>query len=472
MSNSRATEPTDSTPPPAMRVGKIGHASVVVRTAEVCCFMDPVLLDPFESGANRFDPPIEVDVAACREQCNLLVLSHAHMDHFSPRSLAQFRRSVPVIYPVGDQMIEYALDRLGFTDRRAVAMGERIRAGDLTLMPTSSKVSFPEMGMLFQAGGRVFWNLVDTVVDERVIGAVRSMVPQIDLLFAKFQPLVETELRSNALGSDFPAERYGSLLRAVWAIAPRCVAPGSCGYLYTKASWLNDRGFPITEQQFAADLRAVMPQLSVVHVPHGGALDVGAESRLASEGLSFARRVGPQRLPAFDWRPERGVPELVDTNPREIPLPALRSTVAEVLDDRFLSALSAADPVWLERMARLQVLWRLEVIFPEGAPLTRHLDLAARPLTWSQPQSDVFVKLHTSVTASAVQGLVRGELNSYALGFGELRVANRLYSVHRGGVTNEGSPDDDPLCRVLCEDADQRYLESELANILAGPPCA
>jgi hypothetical protein len=84
----------------------------------------------------------------------------------------------------------------------------------------------------------------------------------------------------------------------------------------------------------------------------------------------------------------------------------------------------------------------------------------------------VFVKLHTSVTASAVQGLVRGELNSYALGFGELRVANRLYSVHRGGVTNEGSPDDDPLCRVLCEDADQRYLESELANILAGPPCA
>ena len=33
-----------------MKVAKIGHAGIAVRSREVTCLMDPVLVDPFSDG--------------------------------------------------------------------------------------------------------------------------------------------------------------------------------------------------------------------------------------------------------------------------------------------------------------------------------------------------------------------------------------------------------------------------------------
>jgi hypothetical protein len=450
-----------------MRIEKLGHASIVVSADHTHCFMDPVFDDPFESGTNTFDPPIRIDVSSFRKRCNMVVLSHAHMDHFSPRSLAVFDRSVPVIYPEGEALIARALERLGFTQPMPVSTGTRIDTGDLRLLPTSSKVPFPELGMVFEADGRVFWNLVDTVIDDRVIASVRAQVGRPDLLFAKYQPLVENELRTNALGSDFPHERYGQLLRNVWAIDPRHVAPGSCGYRYARAEWLNDRGFPITEQQFESDLKQVAPNLRVLHVPHGGAVEVGDDVRIEVGGAAGVERLGARLLSSFDWRPERGVGPLRDQNPQGHPALLLREQVAQFLNDELLRRLGQDDTVWRERMCRLGVVWRLEVVHPDGSSEIRLLDLTRATLAWSPPDPEVFTKMHTSVTASAIVGLMRGECNSYALGFNDLRFAQRLYSVHAGGVTRDGSIDDEPLGKVLFEAAEERYLERELDLILA-----
>lgn len=449
-----------------MRIGKIGHASVVIEAGDVFCAMDPVFSDPFESDSNGFDPPIRIDAREVHERANLLVVSHSHWDHFCPRTLAGFDRDVPVLYPAGDRLIPRALDRLGFTRATAVSPGEQIEVEGVSLIPTPSRVPIAEVGMLFVHAGRVFWNMVDTGVDESAIGWVLAVVGRVDLLFAKFQPLIEEELRTNALGSDFPYARYGRLLRNVWTLRPRAVAPASCGYRYVRGDWLNDRGFPITEAQFLHDIRQVTPSVQGIHVPHGGTVTVSDAITVDADGLPFVERLAPRSVPAFDWRPERGVPPLRDGNPRGHAPADLRAQVRRFLDDDLLTALRASDPAWLARMARLCVRWRLEVIDPDGPCELRALDFAATPLAWSTSTADTFVKLHTSVTASAVVGLLRGECNAYSLNFHDLRIAHRMYAVHPDGVTEAGSADDEPLTRVLFAGADERYLERVLSETL------
>lgn len=456
-----------------MRVGKLGHASVVVWDGSLCCLMDPVFIDPFEGGANAMDPAVTIDIAAATKSCDVVVLSHAHMDHFCVRSLARFPREVPVLFPASDALIERALARLGFERRQPVGVGDKISLGDLTLFPTASRADFPEIGMLFRGARRSFWNMVDSVVDDGAVDIVRSLVGTPDLVFAKFQPLLENELIVNALGSDFPVAKYGVLLRNVWNVKPRLVAPSSCGYRYARARWLNDRGFPITDAQFEADLREGDPSLRVIHVPHGGAVDLdgpAADVVVDPAGVPFAKRREGSLVPAFDWRPERGVPPLSDENPRAEDAAKLRRRVDEWLGGEFLSLLAASPDAWLERMARQKVQWRLEVVHPSGPSDVRRLDFGALSRGWVPAEDATFYKLHTSICASAIVGLLDGQQNSYSLTFNDVRIMERLYAVGREGLTRFGSIADEPMMRILCDGADDRFIERELGMILANDP--
>lgn len=449
-----------------MRVGKIGHASIVVSSGDVCCFMDPILSDPFESNTNTFDPPIEIDSTGLRDRCNVIVLSHGHMDHFAPRALALFDRDTPVVYPRGDALIRHALDRLGFEEQHPVVAGDQLDLGDMTLHPTRSQVPFPEMGMAFESEGRVLWNLVDTVIDERAIGPVRERLGDIDLLLAKYQPLVENPIRTNALGSDFPTSKYGELLANVLTINPRYVAPGSCGYRYCRDDWMNDRGFPITERQFEADLRTANPDLKVIHLPHGGAVNIEETMEVEPDGLPFVRRTTGAVFSSFDWRPERGVPPLRDRNARGHSLEGLRKRIELELNQTFLPRISHEESVWRSRMKELGVVWRLELVYPDGTSDVRLLDLTAAELRWSPYRPDVFVKLHTSISASAIVDVLDGWRNFYSLTFNDMRIVERLYRVHRGGASRAGGVQDEPLSKFLLDRADAAFIENELRIIL------
>lgn len=430
--------------------------------------MDPVFSEPFESSSNGFDPPIETDSRTLARRCSLAILSHSHWDHFDPRTLVLLDRHIPIVYPRGDELIERCLARLGFEAPRPVAPGEQLSTTGLRLIPTPSHAPFLEMGMVFVEGKQVFWNLVDSGIDDSITAWVRKQVQHFDLLFAKFQPLIERELVVNSLGSDFPLARYSALLRNVWSIAPRAVAPASCGYRYTRAQWLNDRGFPITEAQFEEDLRLIMPDLQVIHVNHGGSVQVEPPFRVDPNGIPEVKRLTPALRSSFDWRPERGVPPLRDSNRWQLPISELRTRCTTYLDEKFLSNLAAEDPAWLARMARLGCVWRLEIVYPQGAPELRALDMRHSSLRWSSPDEGVFAKIHTSITGSALVGLLEGRCNAYSLNFNDLRIMERLYMVHAGGASRGGTDEDEPLTRVLIPGADRRYLDRLLDELLDG----
>ena len=437
-------------------------------SGKTCCFMDPVMFSPFEAGANRFDPSFRIDQSAVRELCNLIVLSHHHGDHFCPRSLNLLRRSCPVVYPRGAHLLERSLRRLGFELLFPLDTGARLEVGGLKLTATGSLVSFPEMGIVFQADARVFWNPVDSIIDESIIGAARAAAGRPDVLFANYQPLIEGELQEDALGAPFPFTTYGDYLRQVWTIRPRCVVPGSFGAGYTE-EWLNQRGIPMTAAQFMEDLAQIEPELRSLQLSPGDVLDLGEQLRVEPQGLTFVTPTTATSAPEQshqDWRPDLGVPPLVDRNSLGFPVDELRAQVDEILSTSFLQRLANADQVWLEKLARLRVIWRLEIVYPGGELETRLLDFSRTPFAWGQPRDDAFAKLHTSVTASSLVALEAALINSYAMSFNQLRMVNRLYEVHRGGVSWAGGRSEEPITRVLLKGADDRYVDRQIAEIL------
>jgi hypothetical protein len=426
--------------------------------------MDPVFDDPFAGGAS-FDPPVDLEAAELCRWSNLVVLSHSHVDHFSPRTLALFDRSTQVLYPEDDALIAETLAALGFERARPVHVGVKLDFGDLTLYPTRSAVTFPEMGMLFvDRKGHSFWNMVDSVVDDIAVSRVRALCGRPRLVFAPFQPIVQDALREDALGSSFPCRDYGRLLTAVWDTDPHFVSPGSCGFSYGQG-WFNQRAFPITERRFGDDLKRVKPELGVVYVPHGGAVELDALPCVEPGGQPFVRlRRGPHS--SHDWRPERGVPAVKDTLPRAPRgARALVRGVEAWLDRRFLDELAQTEVAWLEKMARLEVLWELELVLPAGASRTRALRFAQTPLAWSEAKSD-FVSLRSVAPAAAIADALEARVTAFALAT-QIRKASRLYGVHRGGVTPEDAFVDEPLGRVLYLGLDERYVKRELDAVHA-----
>jgi hypothetical protein len=449
-----------------VRIGKIGHASIVVMTEKLSCFVDPVLEEPFSGGTMRLNPRVAIDCEAARRACDVIILSHHHRDHFSVRSLNRLDRTCPVFYPDGDELVRDSLARLGFVDTHAVKIGEKVEIADLEWFPTPSQVGFPEMGMLFRSQeGLTAWNTVDTIFDDRAIALVRD-IGAVDLLLAAYMPLFEDFHRAgfdSSPSSTRFAESYGRDIRHVLDIHPRCVVPGSCGFRHALAEWANDHGFPITERQFLDDLLSVDPRIRGMTFPAGSTISLQDDFEIDPDGLPFVERL--ERDTSYEWRPNRGMPALVDLDPVGHGVDPMRRGLRRFLHGPLLDLVASPEhAVWRSTMARWGVVWRLEIVFPDDSRDVRLLDLRDAPPQWSETATSS-PKIQTTVAASGLWGLIRGEYDFFALMYGLMRVSMCLYEVHRGGVQSVGTWEDEPLTRLMAGGSTARAVDRELEQL-------
>lgn len=455
-----------------MRIARVGHATTVVSAGDLHCIMDPVLRVPFCSDLLCFDPPVEIDLERVSERCSIAILSHEHADHFDVKSLELIRRDAEFLYPAGAKLIEKVLGRMGFRRPRPMSPGQdEVRLGPLRLVPTPSDVPFPEMGMFFFADGASCWNQVDSHTNEPILAWVKSALGRPDLMLAKYQPIVEWDLSVDAMGGAFPHQDYGAFVAGALDVAPRWLAPGACGFRYVD-SWLNDRGFPVTPAQFLSDVAAhcTADEIRGLLLQHGEAVELhrsnNSELSLQRCDNPWAKQLGDVKGPSYHWLPQHGVPPLRDQNRQAYSEAQLHERVPAFLDHTFLLLLASPhQQAWRERMARLAVLWRLQIVYPDGAIDTRCLDLRKTPLRWLPDDPERFAKIQTAVTASTLLGVIDGEVLPERLIMGELRVALRLYESQRGGAVRAGNRDDEPLLRVLLPGARELYVERELTRL-------
>ena len=71
-----------------MRVTTIAHASVLIELGRDRILIDPIFADVFASGTLCFHPARSLDAEALIRATTILVVTHIHLDHFHPPTLA------------------------------------------------------------------------------------------------------------------------------------------------------------------------------------------------------------------------------------------------------------------------------------------------------------------------------------------------------------------------------------------------
>jgi UDP-MurNAc hydroxylase len=443
-----------------VKVYRIAHAGLLVETAEATCLMDPVFFQPFEGDVNVFEPVTSVTTEDINDYFSLVVISHEHMDHFDIPSLNVIDRRCPIVYPRGAALIEPALKAMGFAELRPVAIGETLTIGDMSLHFTGSTSRVREMGVLFKSAGRAFWNAVDTGIDEAIMSAVLHRVERLDLMFAHYVPLLEGPLTVDALGTPFPYDAYSRKLRTVTTLNPRFVVPASCGYRYCHAEWMNNRGFPVSDEEFVADIENLGHRAAVL--PNGAAITVDDGFTIERDALPFVRQHHDHPPSKRIWRPDRGIPELKDDNSFEYDVRDLRRNIdthlgAVLQREAESSHLSA----WRRRMEG--VVWQLDIVYPDGTTETKFMTFAPAGLSWSQTRPGR-VGITTAVPASILWGLIVGDVNGYR-GYLARRVFTRLYRPSGLALERLGSESDEPLARLILPSSDWRFLGRQLETL-------
>ena len=111
-----------------MRVTYIGHATLLIEMGSRRILTDP----NFDDTLGRFLPRVSPPGIALRELPSLdaIVLTHAHADHLSFRSLNELPREIPLFAPPA---VATWLIRLGYTHARPLPADGQVTVGDVVI---------------------------------------------------------------------------------------------------------------------------------------------------------------------------------------------------------------------------------------------------------------------------------------------------------------------------------------------------
>jgi L-ascorbate metabolism protein UlaG (beta-lactamase superfamily) len=420
-----------------MRITLLGHASILVEMTSARCLMDPVFQDPFEDTAVVSCPRRAIDLGAI-PPIDLLVISHAHLDHFDIPSLAHIARTsrgCDVVCPK-DHVIVYALERLGFTRIHPEDPHKHFKLRGYELLTTHSNVTnVTEIGIVFKDGSGTFWNQVDTVISPDTAAATLKQVGSIDLLFAMYASQNFDFFQSR--GTSFPHEMHAMNLRNVLAIRPRLTVPGSAGFRFAGAGmdWCNAFLFPMSRERFVADLGRLAPDLPTRLANPGDVFEIdGGAVTFRAAASPIARTLEDDtHLLRFD--PTAPIPPLQDPNPLGLAPARLRAGVEDCLTG-FLGfvrdACSAGDPV-VDDYRQLRATYAVGVVFQDGAERWLHLTLGpgAVEITRSDGQCAPADAGHRIVASALTAWAAREKSYFYLRGFS--RQWSLLYALSADG---------------------------------------
>jgi hypothetical protein len=390
-----------------MRATLLGHATYVVEGGGSVIYVDPVFFEGFEGTC--VPCPQRVVHRDKLPRAQAVFLSHAHHDHFDKKTLETIPRSTPIYVPQDDDLLE-ELHRFGFYKLHAIAPYEPVSIGGLHVLATRSRDP-REIGFLWIDESAVFWDQVDTVVDQRTCLEVAHVLNgrALDVAICTYMPLIEYA-EAWVTESSFPRQRYDRLLETALMSGARTVIPGSSGERHVgKREWLNHRIFPATREKFLQDLRDIAPDQGSLLANPGDSIVVenGQAARLEKSPYADVIEQDTYRI-KFD--PDSSEPPpLVDENVNgysEEHIEEQLSAIIGVVLPRAMSAQMTPDAsgplrtAW-NRRAHLQI----EAVTPSRT-LSWHIG-SWQPLTWikgAEPKPDYVFRYVASDLVAYAEG--------------------------------------------------------------------
>jgi UDP-MurNAc hydroxylase len=437
-----------------MLITAVGHATYLVQSGSSAVLSDPVFFECAESDASCPYPARGVSIPRLPLLTGVF-LSHRHFDHFDVRSLAQIDRTTPIAFPAGDALIASALTGLGFTRQRPLAPWETVRFGEIEILATPSRVSWPELGMVFRAQGATMWNLVDSVIDQQVIAAVRERVGSIGCLLSHYTPTLQYVLRNGLAERELDVERYAEIVATVLAIAPHIVVPSAVALSFVHGLWQDGYAFPITPQRFCSDIAAAAPEMHALPLDPGDVLDLRADGfeRLQQAARFVSIRPGFDGYARRHHDPARGVPRFVDHNPLRSPADeALRFARRYIEQQLLLDVQHPSNARSFSDWRAWKLRWRLDLHAPAELgvePVSFGVDFAVQ-----QPRLELDVAwdagLRTSVTATGLYDVLHQRCSAFAYLFADrTRHSQRVFELTAAGFRRPERPLTEPLFAAL-----------------------
>ncbi len=394
-----------------MRVTVLAHASVLVEMGDERVLVDPIFAEVFASGTLCFHPARRLDVERLLQETTLLVVTHIHLDHFHPETLARFERSLPVIVPAHAALAN-AIRALGFTRVIELRPWQRHPIADGFALATPSDFELEELGLVFERAGASYWHMSDAIVDEPVGRRVRETLGPVSLVAAKYQPLrtligYQRGLQSEMLDRDELVAGF----EAACAVDPAWLFPYFSGFAFHgEHAWANRHVAPYRAGEIARLLRRRLGASATVDtVLPGDVLEV--QARLVRKEPGASTLSAPlDGHPVQSWEPIDVTTLAGLERPAErvwLTLELRKLLPGEVMP-WVLSHLSAASGLF-DAYRELQVVWQCVVHVGEGGRLRASVDFrAAEPelrLDHEHPDANVF----SHVSGRQLWRVLRGE---------------------------------------------------------------
>jgi L-ascorbate metabolism protein UlaG (beta-lactamase superfamily) len=193
----------------------VGHATVMMTTAETRLLTDPVLVD-FLWGLRRAEAAaLHPDDAG---EVSLILISHAHRDHLHLPSLRQLPRAATVVVP---PRCAPFVEKLGFARVVVLEPGEALTHRDLTVTAVAARHDGARgladwtwrgtVGYVVTAGDVTAYFAGDTAYFSGFDDIGRRHHPQVALLpISGYEPLVLREAHMSPLDALYAFEDLGA----------------------------------------------------------------------------------------------------------------------------------------------------------------------------------------------------------------------------------------------------------------------
>lgn len=450
-----------------MIITKLPHAGMIVSAEGTKILCDPLFPGPLIESVFELPSSFKINKKALRQiKFDAVLISHHHGDHFHLPSLNYIHRDCPVFFPLGSHRMAAQLKKIGFTSVKPMEAGQRFVLGAIEVIPTISRVLFPEVGFIFRHQGVNVWNLVDSRPHEADLKNYYQEWGQPDLLFAYYQCMNESKIINYGFGSRFPFEFHQKNLNIVRYSHPKAISPSSCDLFHSTEPWMNHHLFPVSKEKFIRDVQAAEPQIK------GHLLEAGAHIHVSAQGLRAAKDPFPHlkirsgKTPQFEWKPEVGQQKFFDHSATKKPLKKLKTEAQRFLDQTFPEFFLEQE-LFLKSYIKDGVIWQLRLLLPDGTEIKRSIDFSQKPLAWLKKEPPHW-DFATLMSAGDFLDYVQGKLDPYILsGGGYCRVVDRYYRMInwevKPGFSERGTPSLIPqLTEKLAFVLRETYLLNEL----------
>ena len=413
----------------------LGHASFFFENGDERLLLDPVLRTTPLTGSMVHQYPRVLHLENLPKP-TMILITHAHFDHFDPETLEKLPHDVPIVIPP-DRRMSRIIEAIGFKDVRHLNTWDSLQHGSLRLTATPSDAPVTELGLIVESDDARFWHMSDAEPLPDTAARVVSEHGPIDVVSVKFQPTDAQLNFQHNMGSSFDRRVVASWLEAACECAPKLAFPYASGLCFGgERAWLNRYAFPFSVDFIAGLLGERLSGKGVASIVHPGDV-IGIKNdqvSIESQASAFVRQAEPAT--SVDWEPFDGRQLLGLRTAQE--RRQFEDEIASFLFDgefsTWLTKPTDGKPDRLKAFREWRVLAQIVIHMGADEYWYAHVDFTGEKPEVRQgkaPSSNYF----THIGASGARQLITGESSSLEtmLG-GNVFIHERLLTVRHGRI--------------------------------------